>query len=437
MTDENMVHCIFQIYQSQFIDTPTLESYLNIDLDSGEQSTFAATGKTSLNQQQNLFTSTGKQNCNISFEFNLLNKSNNQPLSIISDDIGNAYLKGKISSQDCKLEFQFDSWMSSPELLKAFLFTMLQIGLCSLGISPLYKMLKRNNMNQILILNEWAFLFNIMIDLVLTVINLTFSMKILVEYFEFLTVVTMFFMFSILFKFRFYLYANEIRQTNSNLDQRQQTRRKCFFMVKFVAFCVLAVACGSFLIQYEFVFYILFAYPLFQIFFNFSGVTRKNCFLWELHLPFVAAQLFYPIFMKGTGYSFFKLTPVKYFPVVLLTQVALLLLLLLLQKTFGACFFLPKCLIPNYFNYFKKFSAHPVEDNETCPICFSDLVENPDDLSPHEMEPNNFDFKELPMLPKTYMETPCKHRFHEVCLKSWMEHKLVCPCCRSNIPPVI
>jgi len=32
------------------------------------------------------------------------------------------------------------------------------------------------------------------------------------------------------------------------------------------------------------------------------------------------------------------------------------------------------------------------------------------------------------------MKTPCKHTFHEKCLKDWMEIKLECPYCRANLP---
>lgn len=39
------------------------------------------------------------------------------------------------------------------------------------------------------------------------------------------------------------------------------------------------------------------------------------------------------------------------------------------------------------------------------------------------------------LLSKKYMETPCKHRFHVECLKSWMDQKLECPNCRQKIPP--
>ncbi len=32
------------------------------------------------------------------------------------------------------------------------------------------------------------------------------------------------------------------------------------------------------------------------------------------------------------------------------------------------------------------------------------------------------------------IRTPCKHEFHENCLKRWLESKLECPYCRHTLP---
>jgi len=32
------------------------------------------------------------------------------------------------------------------------------------------------------------------------------------------------------------------------------------------------------------------------------------------------------------------------------------------------------------------------------------------------------------------MKTPCRHYFHDKCLKGWMEIKLECPFCRAPLP---
>jgi len=36
----------------------------------------------------------------------------------------------------------------------------------------------------------------------------------------------------------------------------------------------------------------------------------------------------------------------------------------------------------------------------------------------------------------TIMVTPCRHKFHPVCLQQWMDIKLECPFCRAPIPPL-
>ena len=34
------------------------------------------------------------------------------------------------------------------------------------------------------------------------------------------------------------------------------------------------------------------------------------------------------------------------------------------------------------------------------------------------------------------MQTPCNHRYHELCLTEWMKTKLVCPFDRTELPGV-
>ena len=427
---EGLARFIFQIYKNRYIDTPTIVSNITFNISKKTQSTFEAETKTIINKENMLFRSEGQENCNLQVDLCLQNKRSKEPINISSDDVSNVQISGSILSPDCYIDLMFEGEVSLPEFVKALLFTLFQILFSALGIVPLYRMVTTDNSNQMLILSEWSFLFNIMLDFVLIVINLRFSMKILVEHFEFLTVITLFLMFSILFKVKFYIQAYDIRTINCVISQRHHSRRKFFFILKFTGFCLFFISCGTFFIEYEFLFYILFCYPLFQVWHNVTSVAQSNCFLWSVHPLLAFSQILYPIVMKGLRFSFFKLTPVPYFSYVLFAQLVFCMTIFILQKIFGATFFLPSFLIPNFYQYSRPFLKSSHLAFETCPICLDSLGKV--HASPHQTASD----KQLPLLAKEFYETPCGHRFHKTCLISWVEHKLICPCCRTNIPPI-
>ena len=429
----NKVRLSFQIYQNQYIDGLALQGFVDVDLISEDQSKFEVNQEQDLIQRKSLFISNTKNTCTFNVNFELVDKINNRPIAITSDNIANANFIGLIKSHNCSLDLRFDSKLPNPDILKAYFFTVIQICMALLGTFPLYKILKLNQNNKILIISEWTFIFNIMIDFSLLVVNFSFSIKFLVEYFDFLNVVTLCFLASIWFKIKFLLYAKQIRESDSNLTPELRARKKFLLKLKFMGLFIISMVCGILFVELNLIFYILYAYPLLQIVFNLTGVARENCFLWKLHLPFFISQVFYPIFMKGTSYSFFKLYPDELLGPFILCEILFLFGVLFLQKSFGACFFLPKCFTPNYFNYFRKFSCNKVQNDENCPICFCGLMENPDD----SFDFQNLDSKKNSLLPLMYMETPCKHKFHISCLKIWMNKKMICPCCRASLPPII
>ena len=103
-----------------------------------------------------------------------------------------------------------------------------------------------------------------------------------------------------------------------------------------------------------------------------------------------------------------------------------------LQRCFGATFFLPSCLIPNYYRYQRTLAQKPLSHKELCPICLDSLV----NCGGQATRPAACEKTEA-LLDRKYMETPCGHRFLEGCLASWFEQKLLCPCCRNKIPPIL
>ncbi|AAS53646.1 AFR275Wp [Eremothecium gossypii ATCC 10895] len=108
------------------------------------------------------------------------------------------------------------------------------------------------------------------------------------------------------------------------------------------------------------------------------------------------------------------------------------MLILFLQDTFGARWFLPKSAIPEGYSYHKPLNStclleHGANDNYcvSCAICMSELAIHVEDI-PETHKANIHD----------YMVTPCSHLFHTGCLENWMSYKLQCPVCRAPLPPL-
>ncbi|KAI8645850.1 hypothetical protein BD408DRAFT_43760 [Parasitella parasitica] len=117
----------------------------------------------------------------------------------------------------------------------------------------------------------------------------------------------------------------------------------------------------------------------------------------------------------------------------LVAYVALQVIVLFLQDSFGPRFFVPSRYLPQTYNY------HPiiaVDDEET--------TENPDSKAQQPkdcaicmlpIDTNSHGHSSLNVLSRTnYMMTPCHHMFHTECLEKWMRIKLECPVCRAYLP---
>jgi hypothetical protein len=73
-----------------------------------------------------------------------------------------------------------------------------------------------------------------------------------------------------------------------------------------------------------------------------------------------------------------------------------------------------------------------MKKDELCSICMDNILEQQSPDAKNDGTAN--------LLPSKaagngkIMKTPCKHYFHESCLKGWMDIKLECPFCRSPLP---
>ena len=86
------------------------------------------------------------------------------------------------------------------------------------------------------------------------------------------------------------------------------------------------------------------------------------------------------------------------------------ILIIFLQIKFGSDFFIPKIYRIKPFDYYEN---KPLQGTE-CSICMSEINDN-----------------------EVSVITPCKHSFHDECIRRWMEEQLICPICRRELPQMI
>lgn len=414
---------IFLLQQDEYIENNNIYIETELDLKDDKQTSLTGlTTETSVEKQTSIFNNEGKLICKLKSELKLAD-INGKPLPLNFDKISEMRISGTIKSEDCNIDFTFKTEPKYIKILNILLFTIISLFFILIGIQPFYSAIRNNDVSIIRNLGPLTLLGSLIIDVIVVTINITFGMRIFIDFFEFLTVITLFLMVSIMFKIRFYLEFFEYEMMGRNLEDNQRSRAKLYFMLKFIAAIVFAIIVSNFFISYYYLFIVVFIFPIFQIFHNCYNVINKHCFYFKLHFIFIGSQLFYPIAMRCSFFTFFRLKPDYYFIFILSILTIFFMIVMFLQKLFGRNFFLPKCLIPNYFNYFKKLKNLEDAANQNCPICFCALNENPDDDLPEQL------------ILKNYMKTPCEHLFHEKCLKLWMDQKLCCPYCRAKIPP--
>lgn len=237
------------------------------------------------------------------------------------------------------------------------------------------------------------------------------------------------------------------------------------------------------------------------IFFNLSGLPRSTRRVAESIAYFLLNSLWvfqiYRNTLRGSSESFtwefivfesiLRLLPFEYillFPnifdhhqdttvgTILIVWVLIQLIVLYLQKVYGARFFLSEKYLPKAYDYHPvihkqdllNFHVDPesLEDDQEewvtdCAICMQKVeipIEKDNELTPLEegqidsfenandleagllnQQHNQQHSNGGPPIRKAYMITPCFHVFHTDCLENWMMYKLQCPNCRSSIPP--
>ena len=250
---------------------------------------------------------------------------------------------------------------------------------------------------------------------------------------------------------------------NNAIINREMYRKKllCFYFFFYVFLSNMVFNIKGCLTNF---YLILFAYSfpwLSQILYSIQTNTRPPISRMFIICSSIG-KLYLPIYIKGIDGNIFDLKPsyIKVSILIIITFVEVIILLL--QKSFGARTLLPKKYRKNGFDYYRdkvNIELH-VSKNPVCVICLENLSvevdENFNTVQAKRKTKNicnkllhiclvdklikiinkwleNMEGKNTK---KKYMITPCDHVFHTVCLEKWMRQKNVCPYCKGDIPPL-
>lgn len=148
----------------------------------------------------------------------------------------------------------------------------------------------------------------------------------------------------------------------------------------------------------------------------------RNAFLNEYCFEvnfFAACQLLGRLaiicYFFGCPVNFLQLEPQPVLVVLLGSLGAGQVMLLIAQMTaLGPRSILPHSILPRPYSYFRSRDEEvPMDSDLECAICMYPL--------------HNEDKHRL-------MHAPCRHVFHENCLRNWMSIKMECPSCRGKLP---
>jgi len=204
------------------------------------------------------------------------------------------------------------------------------------------------------------------------------------------------------------------------LDERRRSRLEIqsYFGMLLLFLCLLI----SLVIYPNFVYFLAAVYMLPQIKQNFNNSQKHR---WNFWVTFGIGfpKAIFTIYTKLDPNNLLRITPdirVVYFFGGLISTQLLLLLIQMKSPRFG---FEAKS---QYKIYVSNKSAK--SSQELCSICLEKLKASV--ISSTQSLVKN------PKKSKLMILTPCKHEFHLVCLTEWLNSKLECPYCRTELPTI-
>lgn len=415
----------FEIFKNHYLDEKFIIARMKIPLNSKKQTNLKSKQKVEIKKYSNFYTNKGIDFKTLNLDITI-NNIHGKQLDISTDKISDIIISGEIYSQKGDIRFEFETMSKKIELVEVLIFLMINIFCVVLNGMPFYLAVKNQDFSQLSKINDSVILINICLDFILISVNTTFSMRILFNYFEYLVVLTLYFMVVLVFKVKVYLILFQRKMEDRNLTFDEMKKIRFRFIFKFVFCSIFSIFVSFFFVVHYYLFLIAFSYPVIQIIYNSCANLKKHCFDKEFHLLFFLPQILMPICIRGISFNFFQLKPDHNFSLALISIMVISLFIMYLQKSISPSFFLPKILKPNFFNYEKKIEDLE-ENHSNCPICFEDIKNS-------NMEARDEEKVKSKFFTNKFMKTPCGHSFHSYCLKSWMDQKFICPCCRANIP---
>lgn len=110
-----------------------------------------------------------------------------------------------LNSDNCDIKMEISSVPEYIYMWRAIIFTTVMIIATMAGIIPLFKVIFTDDISILYCLSENALLFNLLIDVIISMVNISFSLKIYENYYELFMALTMFCFLSMLVKMRIFM----------------------------------------------------------------------------------------------------------------------------------------------------------------------------------------------------------------------------------------
>ncbi|CAD8047632.1 unnamed protein product [Paramecium sonneborni] len=214
------------------------------------------------------------------------------------------------------------------------------------------------------------------------------------------------------------------RHLDDLFDQQRMRKAITYFFAQFYFSLIIYFILMYFFYPYNWFIYITGMCLLPQIIHN-VRIGNNPKFISYYIFGILIPSMIYQIYNRACPTNLHGFEPSVAFCMIFLSEYLLQIIVLYIQFKLGPRSFIPKCFLPKQYKYLRILNIQ--EDYEECAICLTSLSDDP------------FDTQDLTekLIIKQAMLTPCKHWFHPSCLRSWIDIKMQCPTCRSDLPPLL